>query len=160
MLRRRSFIFPVLALYALVAACASDAGRNEQIGTIVGAGAGVLIGSQIGDGDTRLLAMAIGALAGSQLGGYVGRQLDKKDREKMQATTQNALESAEAGQTANWSNENSGNSGTITPQERFSTAGGSVCREFQQTVTTAGETATAYGTACKQPDGSWKVVSG
>ena len=33
------------------------------------------------------------------------------------------------------------------------------CREFQQTITVGGRTETAYGTACRQPDGDWKIVS-
>jgi surface antigen len=36
---------------------------------------------------------------------------------------------------------------------------GAYCREFQQTVTIGGKTESAYGTACRQPDGTWKVVS-
>ena len=33
---------------------------------------------------------------------------------------------------------------------------GEQCREFQRTVTIGGKTETAYGTACRQPNGSWK----
>jgi surface antigen len=36
---------------------------------------------------------------------------------------------------------------------------GKYCREFQQTVTIGGKTEQAYGTACRQPDGSWQIVS-
>jgi surface antigen len=36
---------------------------------------------------------------------------------------------------------------------------GAYCREFQQTVSIGGREERAYGTACRQPDGSWKVVS-
>jgi surface antigen len=32
------------------------------------------------------------------------------------------------------------------------------CREFQQDVTIAGERVKAFGTACRQPDGTWKIV--
>jgi hypothetical protein len=32
------------------------------------------------------------------------------------------------------------------------------CREFQQTITVGGQTQEAYGTACRQSDGSWKIV--
>jgi hypothetical protein len=35
----------------------------------------------------------------------------------------------------------------------------SYCREFTQTFTISGETEKGYGTACLQPDGSWKIVS-
>jgi surface antigen len=36
-------------------------------------------------------------------------------------------------------------------------SGGSYCREFQNDVTIDGKKENAYGTACRQPDGSWKV---
>ena len=32
------------------------------------------------------------------------------------------------------------------------------CREFQQTITIAGQTHKAFGTACRQADGTWKIV--
>ena len=31
--------------------------------------------------------------------------------------------------------------------------------QFQQTVTVAGETQRAFGKACRQPDGSWRITS-
>jgi len=34
-----------------------------------------------------------------------------------------------------------------------------VCREYQQTITVGGRTERAYGTACKQADGSWKIIN-
>ncbi len=33
------------------------------------------------------------------------------------------------------------------------------CREYIRTVTIGGRTQQAYGTACLQPDGAWKIVS-
>jgi surface antigen len=32
------------------------------------------------------------------------------------------------------------------------------CREFQQQAAIGGEIREVYGTACRQPDGSWQVV--
>lgn len=34
------------------------------------------------------------------------------------------------------------------------------CREYQRKVTVGGRTVDSYGTACMQPDGSWKLDSG
>lgn len=36
---------------------------------------------------------------------------------------------------------------------------GEYCREYTRTVTIGGKITEAYGTACLQPDGSWKIVS-
>ncbi len=46
----------------------------------------------------------------------------------------------------------------MTPVETYQRDDGQYCREFQQTVTIGGKTEEAYGTACRQPDGSWKIV--
>lgn len=36
---------------------------------------------------------------------------------------------------------------------------GDHCRDYRQTVTVGGQPSTAYGTACRQADGSWKLIS-
>lgn len=36
---------------------------------------------------------------------------------------------------------------------------GQYCREYIQTVTIAGKTQKGYGTACLQPDGSWRIAA-
>ena len=37
-------------------------------------------------------------------------------------------------------------------------AGDDYCREYQRRVTIGGKVQDSYGTACLQPDGSWKIV--
>ena len=62
------------------------------------------------------------------------------------------------GQQVAWRNPDNGNQGTVTPiREGNDTSTGAYCREYQQTVTVNGRTEQAYGTACRQPDGSWKI---
>ena len=70
----------------------------------------------------------------------------------------NRAQTAPVGQTITWNNPNSGNSGSVTPVREGKAASGEYCREFQQTVTIGGKSENAYGTACRQPDGSWKIV--
>ncbi|SVA64445.1 uncharacterized protein METZ01_LOCUS117299, partial [marine metagenome] len=36
---------------------------------------------------------------------------------------------------------------------------GSPCREFTTTVLIGGEEQQGYGTACRQSDGSWKIIN-
>ena len=36
---------------------------------------------------------------------------------------------------------------------------GAYCREFQSEVVVGGEKQNAHGTACREPDGSWRIVS-
>lgn len=151
-------IFVVFSIIGALLLSACEEGRErEQAGTLIGAAAGALLGREVVGGS---VGMVIGAVAGAYLGGQLGKKLDEKDRRAMEYTTQQALSSSDAGATSRWTNPDSGNSGTVTPQQAFTNDDGQECREFQQTVTVESETQTAYGTACRQPDGTWRVVSG
>jgi surface antigen len=151
-------VAPALILAFALIAC--EAGREkEQIGAIVGAGAGALAGSQIGGGRGQLAAVAVGTLLGAWAGSQIGRQLDERDRLLHSQAIQQA-HAAPVGQTIEWNNPESGHAGTVTTvRDGTDTATGAYCREYQQTVTVGGRTEQAYGTACRQPDGTWKVVS-
>ncbi len=59
---------------------------------------------------------------------------------------------------AAWKNPNAGHSGATKTTRAYETADGP-CREYQTSVVIDGRTQTAYGTACRQPDGTWRVVN-
>jgi hypothetical protein len=63
--------------------------------------------------------------------------------------------SAPVGQSVSWADV--GTAGTITTT-RDGYAGERYCREFQQNVTVNGEAQDAWGVACQEPDGSWRLV--
>jgi len=136
-----------------------EIGLNKTTGGgLIGAGLGGLAGSQFGSGAGKGVATGIGVLAGALLGGSVGASLDRADVAYSQRTTQQALETAPANQPSTWRNPDSGAYGTVTPVRTFQSTSGQNCREFQQTITVGGRTEEGYGTACRQPDGSWKIV--
>jgi len=149
----------IAAAFLFSACTVSGQGQKQTGGTLIGAGLGALAGSQIGSGRGQLAAVAIGTLAGAFLGSEVGKSLDIADKAAMERSTQQALETAPSGQTVAWRNPDSGNSGTITPETAVQRAPGEFCREYQQTITVAGKSEKAFGTACRQPDGSWKIVN-
>jgi hypothetical protein len=70
---------------------------------------------------------------------------------------QAALETTRSGTATQWQNPDSGTVETIVPKPAFN-SGGTVCREFTKTVTIGGTQQQAYGTACRQPDGTWKLA--
>ena len=153
------------ALVALlgVSACAQDANysggnNNQTIGAIAGAAVGGLLGGQLGEGSGKTVAAVAGALLGAWAGSHVANSLSQQDKVYYEKASVQAAEVVPVGQTVQWYNPESGNSGTITPTREGQTNAGAYCREFQQTVTIDGETQRAYGTACRQPDGSWKIV--
>ena len=49
-------------------------------------------------------------------------------------------------------------SGSVTPVWEGPSNTGMYCREYRHDVTIGGKTESAYGTACRQPDGSWEIV--
>ncbi len=155
-MKRIGIAFLVVAF--LLGGCASPMGPKETGGTLVGAGTGALIGSQIGGGRGTMVAVAIGTLAGALIGQGVGQSLDRADQLAMQRNAQYALENTRTNVPTTWVNPDTGNSGSITPVETYQTSSGQYCREYQQTVYVGGEKQQAYGTACRQPDGTWKIV--
>jgi surface antigen len=154
-----SAVMAASLVLALAACEGSNYGQKQTGGAVIGGAAGGLLGSQVGGGTGRLAATAAGALIGLLVGSEVGKSLDRADRLHAQQTTQQSLETAKTGTTATWTNPDSGHSGTVTPTKTYQSAEGQYCREYQQTVTVGGKTENAYGTACRQPDGSWKVVN-
>ncbi len=146
----------LIALFA--AACSnSPYGEKQTVGTLGGAALGGLLGAQFGDGTGQLLATGAGVLIGGLIGSEVGRTMDEQDEmQANQAVTE--AHQAPLGETIVWNNPDSGHSGTVTPVRDGSTSSGLYCREFQQTITVSGRTETAYGTACRQSDGTWRIV--
>jgi len=154
---RKSFL-TVMAAALLLSACqAQEMGTKEGVGTLGGAAVGGLLGSSVGKGSGRLAATAAGVVLGGWLGNEIGASLDKADRSAMTTATSRAY-TAPVGQQITWNNPESGNSGTITPVRDGYASNGAYCREFQQTVAIGGQQQQAYGRACQQPDGSWKIV--
>ena len=141
----------------LVAGCGSDIGKKEM-GALVGAGLGGLAGSLIGDGGGQLIAVGVGTMLGAILGSEVGKSLDRADRLAMAQATHTALEYGESGNPVTWANPDTGNSGNIVPQPAIRRADNRYCREFSKTVTIAGEKQRAYGTACRESDGTWRII--
>lgn len=156
--RRLTSFATVAAVAGLLTACASDNGTKQNVGTVLGGVGGAVAGSQFGKGSGQLVGVAAGTLLGALLGSEVGKSLDKADRSYMDRASQRAFETAPSGSQVSWRNPDSGNSGSVVPQPAYQTRSGDYCREFQQTISVGGDSQQGYGTACRQPDGSWKIV--
>lgn len=154
---KRSIVFLLILLLGM-AGCAPQMGPKEGAGTLLGAGTGALLGSQIGGGRGTLVAVAVGTLAGAVIGQEIGKSLDRADQIAMQQNAQYSLEHTRTNQTTSWRNPDSGNYGSITPVDTYQTTAGRYCREYLQQIVVGGEPRQAYGTACRQPDGSWEII--
>ena len=148
----KTIILPMALVFGLAACADNQYGQKQTGGAVLGGVAGGLLGSQVGGGSGRLAATAVGTVLGLFLGSEVGKSLDKADKAYAANTYHRALETQPSGTSTVWKNPDSGNTGTVTPTRTYEEAG-QYCREYQQTVTVGGKTESAYGTACRQPDG-------
>lgn len=146
-------------MLGLTACQGSQYGQKQTGGAIIGGALGGLLGSQVGGGKGKLAATAAGTVLGLFLGSEVGKSLDKADRAYAQQTANQAFEKNPVGQTSTWSNPDSGHSGSVTPTRTVYASSGEPCRDYETTVTIDGRTETATGRACRQPDGTWKIVN-
>ena len=146
----------IIAVAALLSAC-TGMGEKESAGTLIGAGTGAVIGAQAGKGEGRIVGVAIGTLLGALLGGEVGRSMDRADQLAAQQAYEQA-QTAPINRSITWQNPDNGHYGTVTPVREGTSSMGEYCREFQQAVIIGGQTQNAYGVACRQPDGTWKIV--
>lgn len=155
---RKALLVPALAMLLALPACQTDNwGQKQTVGTLGGAALGGLLGNQFGGGTGNVIATAAGVMLGAWAGSEIGSSLDNADRAAMQSAEQRVY-TAPIGQQITWNNPESGNYGTVVPVRDGYTNSGQYCREFQQTVNVGGRSQQAYGTACRQPDGSWKIV--
>lgn len=151
----------------LVAACASNnapnaniPGDGEQTGITGGApwllppapSSGPQVASLPPD-----IAIPMQGLAGSWSGGKLGGQLTMDARERMIELTQSALNQGQSGKKIKWRQGKL--TGTIIPQIAFAGPNALECREFHQTLRLEDVVETGYATACRAPDGKWRLLS-
>lgn len=150
-MKKLSFLFASMMFVSCTA-------NKQGVGTGAGLLVGGLLGSQFGKGNGKIAATILGAGAGAWIGGSIGESLDAQDRKLMEKNAQNALESAPTGSTFAWNNPDNENQGNFTPTKTYQREG-QYCREYTQTVMVGQKAEKAYGTACRQPDGQWQIVS-
>ena len=157
---RKSFLSRI-ALVTLLMLTATgcetmEANPKTTIGAVGGAAVGGLIAAAAHGSPAAIAASVIG---GGLLGGLAGNMLDERDRRMAVESTHRALETAPTGTTVAWQNPDTGHSGAVTPTRTYQTASGTFCREYQSSVAIDGKPEQVTGTACRQPDGSWKSVN-
>src|SRR3546814_4149494 len=91
-----------------------------------------------------------GTIVGFIVGGEVGRSMDRADA----LCIDQALEHAGDGEIVTWTSDRQHYQ--VKPEGSFQTADGRYCREYRASSTVGSDTVQTYGTACRQPDGSWQ----
>jgi surface antigen len=146
---------PVIIALGVVWLAACTTGSGIVTGsTPPGANPGVIIDSPIGSGAGEA---PVGVLEGALTGADVGLSLTDKDREIALQAEYEALEYGRPGQSTRWRNRQSGNSGEIDVGSTYQ-VNRLDCREYTHTVSIGGRNRVVKGTACRQPDGVWRVL--
>lgn len=152
----KKIVLSVLIASTMLSACATS--DQESAGGILGGIAGGFLGSQFGEGSGKTVVAIAGAMIGAWAGKQIVRGMTRSDQIVYEAAAQEAA-TAPLGEPIEWNNPETGNGGTIVASREGTNRSGEYCREYQQTITIDGRTERAYGTACRQPDGSWRIVN-
>jgi len=157
-MKRTSLLALVTTVVSLaVAGCAGEFNRAES-GTVIGAVAGGILGNQVGKGTGRTVATVAGALVGGIVGHEIGRSMDAQDRRLAQDAELRALEDGPSGRPIAWRNPDSGHYGEVVPRRAYERAD-RTCRDYEHTVWIDEQREVVRGTACRQPDGTWRTIS-
>jgi len=152
---KKGIIWVLIGLF-IIPLSGCQAGREkEQAGAVMGGALGGVLGSNVGKGQGRTAAIIAGTLAGVVIGSQIGRYMDKTD--EIQA--QRALEYNRDGQPSSWKNPNTGASFTTMPTSTYQNGYGQNCREYQTDIYVDGKSEAGRGTACRQPDGTWRIMN-
>lgn len=148
----KKLVIVSLSLAIFLTGCTSV--NNEGFSTVTGGVVGGLLGSQFGGNSGKVAATAGGAILGAFLGGKIGQYMDRQDRMEMQR----ALETTSTGKAVSWKNPDTGNQYSVKPTRTYYVKQ-QPCREYVTNALIGGKSQQIYGKACRQADGSWKVVS-
>ena len=137
-------IIPILCSVSLMA-CAT----KSETGAVAGAAGGAVVGGLVGGNTGALVGAAIGGLAGYS----IGRDMEERDRRQV-------VYALESDQPVQWQNPDTGYRYEVQPQQTV-VQRGRQCREFRMVADVEGQRhpEEVYGTACRQPDGSWEMVN-
>ncbi|NQZ80913.1 MAG: hypothetical protein HRT52_07845 [Colwellia sp.] len=80
-----------------------------------------------------------------------------EEAQRKHESAQVSATTAQVGEKITWHDNDS--SGYVMTTKEGTNASGLSCREFQQEITVGGKTEQAYGTACLQADGAWKIMA-
>ncbi|PCI41467.1 MAG: hypothetical protein COB46_03630 [Rhodospirillaceae bacterium] len=147
-----------LCLMIALGACSWNEDRTGKIGGAVGGILGGIAGSNVSNGSGRTAAIILGATLGTMWGEDIAHGMSNADKIFAERTTKDTLEYGKPGENTTWSNPETGSSGNVVANETYTNKDGENCRNFETTAHIEGEDRTTTGTACKMPDGEWKVM--
>jgi surface antigen len=131
-----------------------NSGTGAALGAAAGGTAGAIIGATTSHGPHQWAATAGGAILGLLLGGTAGHAVDTLD----QSCAAQAVAYGPVGQPVGWASPTYGTQYQVTPVRQFA-VNGTTCRDYTANAAIDGRWQQVRGTACLQPDGSWRMVN-
>lgn len=139
---------------ALFLAGCSAGGPSVTTGAIPGANPSAVVGSPVGTGTGE---PSVGPVEGGLMGADVGQSLNDADRAIALKAEYEALEYGRAGVPMQWRGRSGDNRGEIRVGASYQ-VNRLDCREYTHNVWIGGRPRVVRGTACREPDGVWRVV--
>jgi surface antigen len=148
------FQIALLVGMLVVSGCGSTGGR----GSVLGVSPSALASGVIGRGNGKATEAIMAALDGGLVGGQIGAGLGAGERKTALEAEYRALEYTPSGQAVTWGDPGSGRYGEVVAASPYR-VGSQDCRQYMQTVHVNGRSQRARGTACRNPNGSWALLS-
>jgi surface antigen len=133
----------------------SDMGQRETLGALIGGVAGAVAGAQYGrhGSNERYAMMAVGGLIGALLGQQIGQGLDRASQANQAMAFHRMMATGKPQQWYGQTTQGVPVQGSFHPLHQQGN-----CRSYTQTIVISGRPQQAVGTACPNPDGTWRIV--
>ncbi len=150
-------LFGAILFPAVCAGAPAYADGGTILGTGMGAAVGGFLGSHIGKGSGKLAATGAGVAVGGLIGHEIGREIDSPS--SVPATSAPvAAPSLFSDSPPVQTYEPNYVAPPAPPPTYVDPQAGTYCRPYSQEIRIDGEIKESYGTACLQPDGTWRIV--
>jgi Ni/Co efflux regulator RcnB/surface antigen len=130
----------------------------DPAGVIIGALIGGLVGNAAGTGGGRTGATLAGVIVGGAVGAALTSNLDCEDRSYAYKTYYDGFNAGRPN-VYRWSNPRNDHRGEFRVVDYYNDPAGFRCSNYSQIIYVEGRPQEARGRACRQPDGTWAIVS-
>ena len=131
----------------------------DPAGIAIGALIGGLLGNAAGSGGGQVGATLAGVIVGGAVGAALTSNLDCEDRGYAYKTYYDGFNAGRPNAVYRWNNPRNDHRGEFRVVDYYNDPAGFRCSNYSQTIYIQGRPQEARGRACRQPDGTWAIVS-
>jgi len=131
----------------------------DPAGVIAGALIGGLLGNAAGSGGGRTGTTVAGVIVGGAVGAALTNNLSCEDRSYAYKTYSDGFNAGRPNATYKWQNPRDDHRGEFRVGTYYNDPVGFRCANYTQNIYVQGRAQQVSGKACRQPDGTWVIVS-